>query len=279
MPKANVTEDFSHILWNQSVWAHRLVLQLSLWETEEHFAFKPLTQSSYSFQVHSGVDLIDLLLSNTDETSGCYSNQPWTIRVHDVSTVVSLYSHSGDNIITNHKITESQCDLSLMFHCIILCDCDWEWSGKESQPKELKEFQWPVCFGSCLCSCVGIWSSNCQRWCHVIMTTYPPLQTRSPEGSAADYFLDGLLTGSDTSSAPASPLWSPCTIDSSVTEDPLTDSTHSSYPPSCTAFSAFDTQAFLQSSPLENHLPADEKTSDVSIDLGKNVCKVQGEII
>lgn len=40
-----------------------------------------------------------------------------------------------------------------LFHCIVLCDCDWE-----SQPKELKDFQWPVCFGPCYC--LWIESSN-----------------------------------------------------------------------------------------------------------------------
>lgn len=109
-----------------------------------------------------------------------------------------------------------------------------------------------------------------------MMTRYLLHQTLSPEESADDDFLDALLAGSDTSSTPASPLWSPCTTDSGVTEDPLTDPTYSPYPASCTAFPAFDTQAFLQHPPLENHLPPDEKMSDVSIDLGENIFKVQG---
>ncbi|XP_026231080.1 cyclic AMP-responsive element-binding protein 3-like protein 3-A [Anabas testudineus] len=128
-------------------------------------------------KVHSGMDLIDLLLSNTDETSGCHSNQPWTIRVHD---------------------------------------------------------------------------------------------TGSPEESAAEDFLDALLTASDTSSATASPLWSPCTIDSSITENHLTDPTCSLYPPTCSA-----SQAFLQSPPLDNQLPP---KPDVSIDLGWDSDDIQEQL-
>ncbi|XP_044074206.1 cyclic AMP-responsive element-binding protein 3-like protein 3-A isoform X2 [Siniperca chuatsi] len=125
--------------------------------------------------MHGGMDLIDHLLRNTDETPSCHSNQPWTITIHD---------------------------------------------------------------------------------------------TLSPEGNAADDFLDALLGGSDSSSAPASPLWSPCTTDSGINEDPQTDPTESLHPASCTAFPAFDTNPFPQPPPLENQPAPNEKMSDVSIDLG-----------
>lgn len=108
------------------------------------------------------------------------------------------------------------------------------------------------------------------------MYTYPiphvyiPPQTLSPEGSVADDFLDALLGGSDSSSAPASPLWSPCTTDSGINEDPLTDPTENPHPSSCTAFPVFDATAFPQPPPLENQLPPNEQqTTDVSIDLSK----------
>ncbi|XP_039999004.1 cyclic AMP-responsive element-binding protein 3-like protein 3-B [Xiphias gladius] len=126
-------------------------------------------------KVHGGLDFIDLLLRNTDETTGCHSNQPWTITIQN---------------------------------------------------------------------------------------------TLSPEGSVADDFLDALLGGSDSSSAPASPLWSPCTTDSGINEDPLTDPTENPHPSSCTAFPVFDATAFPQPPPLENQLPPNEQqTTDVSIDL------------
>lgn len=83
--------------------------------------------------------------------------------------------------------------------------------------------------------------------------------TLSPVGSTADEFLDELLGGSDSSSAPTSPSWSLCTINSSNKKGPLTDPMDSPYPPCCTAFPAL--QAFSQS-------PPDGKMSDVSIDLG-----------
>lgn len=117
------------------------------------------------------MDLTDLLLRNTDETTGCHSNQPWTISIHDAL---------------------------------------------------------------------------------------------SPAGSTADDFLDALLGGSDSSSAAASPLWSPCTTDSGINEDPPTDPAESLQPPSCSTFPVFDTQPF----PLVNQPPPNEKTPHVSIDLG-----------
>ncbi|XP_039670797.1 cyclic AMP-responsive element-binding protein 3-like protein 3-A isoform X2 [Perca fluviatilis] len=121
------------------------------------------------------MDLIDRLLRNTNETTGCHGNQSWTMTIHD---------------------------------------------------------------------------------------------TLSTEGSAADDFLDSLLGGSVSSSAPASPLWSPCTTDSGINEDTLTDPKDSFHPPFCTAFPAFDTQSFPQPPAPEYKPPPNVKTSDVSIDLG-----------
>ncbi|XP_051253257.1 cyclic AMP-responsive element-binding protein 3-like protein 3-A isoform X2 [Dicentrarchus labrax] len=126
-------------------------------------------------KVHGGMDLADLLLTNTNETTSCHSNQPWTITIHD---------------------------------------------------------------------------------------------TLSPEGSTADDFLDALLGGSDSSSTTASPLWSPCTTDSGIQEDPPADPTESLHPPSCTAFPGLDTQSLPHPPPLESQLPPNQKTSYVSIDLG-----------
>lgn len=126
-------------------------------------------------KVHAGMDIIDLLLRNTDESTSCHSNQPWSITIDD---------------------------------------------------------------------------------------------TLSPERSGTDDFLDALLQGSDSSSVPASPLWSPCTTDSGINDDPLTDPTDSPHPTSCSAFPAFDMQTYSQLPSQENRPPANEKPSDVSIDLG-----------
>uniref|UniRef100_A0A3Q1FSQ5 Cyclic AMP-responsive element-binding protein 3-like protein 3-A n=1 Tax=Acanthochromis polyacanthus TaxID=80966 RepID=A0A3Q1FSQ5_9TELE len=126
-------------------------------------------------KVHAGMDIVDLLLRNTDESTSCHSNQPWSLTIDD---------------------------------------------------------------------------------------------TLSPERSGADDFLDALLQGSDCSSVPASPLWSPCTPDSGINEDPPTDPTDSPHPTSRSAFPAFDIQTFPQPPSLESRPPANEKSSDVSIDLG-----------
>ncbi|XP_047197805.1 cyclic AMP-responsive element-binding protein 3-like protein 3-A [Hippoglossus stenolepis] len=111
-------------------------------------------------KAHPGLDFIDLLLRNTDETIGYHSNQSWTITFNDA---------------------------------------------------------------------------------------------QSPERSSADDFLDSLLGGSD-SSTPASPLWSPCTTDSGINEDPLMDHTESPHP-------TFDAPAIPQAP--GNQLPASEKTASI----------------
>ncbi|KAM8849959.1 cyclic AMP-responsive element-binding protein 3-like protein 3-B isoform 2-T2 [Spinachia spinachia] len=84
----------------------------------------------------------------------------------------------------------------------------------------------------------------------------------SPGGSAVVDFLDALLGGRDSSCASASSMWSPCTTDSGINEDPPTD------PRERLFFPAFDTQSFPQPQPPENHSPPRKRTSDVSIDLG-----------
>ncbi|XP_029309995.1 cyclic AMP-responsive element-binding protein 3-like protein 3-B [Cottoperca gobio] len=91
-------------------------------------------------------------------------------------------------------------------------------------------------------------------------------ETQSPEGSAADDFLETLL--GDSSSAPASPLWSPCTIDSGINEDAPTDARESLPQTFCTDCPDFDTPFFPLPLLLENEPSPNEINSDVSIDLG-----------
>ncbi|KAL6104415.1 uncharacterized protein ACO6RY_14152 [Pungitius sinensis] len=85
----------------------------------------------------------------------------------------------------------------------------------------------------------------------------------SPGGSAVVDFLDALLGGSDSSSASASSLWSPCTTDSGINEDAPAAPGERLRPPVCSVFPAFNAQSFPQPKPPESH-----STSDVSIDLG-----------
>ncbi|XP_034559218.1 cyclic AMP-responsive element-binding protein 3-like protein 3-A [Notolabrus celidotus] len=92
--------------------------------------------------------------------------------------------------------------------------------------------------------------------------------TLSSEVSTADDFLDALLGGSECSSAAGSPLWSPCTTDSGINDDPPTDPMESLQPPSCVAFPAFDTLSFPQPLPLENQPASNDTKPHVSIDLG-----------
>ncbi|XP_056277222.1 cyclic AMP-responsive element-binding protein 3-like protein 3-B [Pseudoliparis swirei] len=93
-------------------------------------------------------------------------------------------------------------------------------------------------------------------------------ETLSHRRRAADDFLGVLLGGSDSSSAPASPLWSPGTTDSGINEDALVDPRETLHPPYCSVFTAFDTQSFPQLPLPENQLPPHERTSDVYIDIG-----------
>uniref|UniRef100_UPI003AAEEF87 cyclic AMP-responsive element-binding protein 3-like protein 3-B n=1 Tax=Centroberyx gerrardi TaxID=166262 RepID=UPI003AAEEF87 len=137
-------------------------------------------------KVHGGMEIIDLLLRNTDETTGCHSNQPWTITIHD---------------------------------------------------------------------------------------------TLSPDGADTDDFLDALLGGSDSSSAPASPLWSPSTSDSGINEDAPSDPLDSPHPPSATPFPAFYPQSHPQPPPPPHHPPGklapNQTPPDVSIDLGWETADLQ----
>ncbi|XP_029971260.1 cyclic AMP-responsive element-binding protein 3-like protein 3-A [Salarias fasciatus] len=92
-------------------------------------------------------------------------------------------------------------------------------------------------------------------------------QTPSPERHAADDFLGNLLHGSDSSSVPASPLWSPGTTDSGINEEPLIDTLGSPHSTACTAFPAIDIPAPLQPKSLENRTPGNQSMADVCIDL------------
>lgn len=98
-------------------------------------------------------------------------------------------------------------------------------------------------------------------------------QVRRSQISDADDFLDSLLHDSSSSSATASPLWSPCTTHNGSNEDPLTDPANSPNPTSYSAFPAFDVHVFSQRPPPENRPPQNERKPDVSIDLGKTIKK------
>lgn len=44
------------------------------------------------FQVYDGMDIIDLLLKNTGESTSCHSNQTWTSSTNDVSVLLIMHS-------------------------------------------------------------------------------------------------------------------------------------------------------------------------------------------
>lgn len=44
------------------------------------------------FQVYNGMDIIDLLLKNTGESTSCHSNQTWTSSTNDVSVLLIMHS-------------------------------------------------------------------------------------------------------------------------------------------------------------------------------------------
>ncbi|KAM9720289.1 cyclic AMP-responsive element-binding protein 3-like protein 3-B isoform 1-T1 [Menidia menidia] len=88
----------------------------------------------------------------------------------------------------------------------------------------------------------------------------------SSQGGDADDFLNALLQ--ESSSAPASPLWSPCTTDSGINEEALTDHTDSPHPISCSAFPEFDIHAYPKPPSVGSQTPANEKTPDIRVDLG-----------
>lgn len=125
-------------------------------------------------KVHGGMDIIDLLLKNVDESTSCYSNQRWTIPINE---------------------------------------------------------------------------------------------TVSPERLTTDDFLGTMLCGSDSPSVPASPLWSPCTTDSGIHEEPLIDTLGSPRSAACTASPDIDMLTFLQPKSLENLFAGNQNMPDVCIDL------------
>ncbi|XP_056149501.1 cyclic AMP-responsive element-binding protein 3-like protein 3-A [Lampris incognitus] len=94
----------------------------------------------------------------------------------------------------------------------------------------------------------------------------------NPEGGGADDFLDNLLGGSDSSSVPASPLWSPSASDSGLSEDPLSDHPVSPHPPPSSPFPAFHCRSHPQTYPTAGHAAGEPALSDmapdISIDLG-----------
>ncbi|XP_074544732.1 cyclic AMP-responsive element-binding protein 3-like protein 3-B [Halichoeres trimaculatus] len=92
--------------------------------------------------------------------------------------------------------------------------------------------------------------------------------TLSSEVSTADDFLEALLAASESSSAATSPLWSPCTTDSSINDEPPTDPTEGLQPPHCVTFPATDPVSFPQPPPRENQPLSDDRKPHVSIDLG-----------
>lgn len=205
----------------------------------------------------------------------------------------SEHSHAGDNIVSTTN------SLNLIENVTLTAECD-VCSQLGSNVIELNLRRYGSSFTFELCSPVWLqpwptpanefkeWGGLCAVFVYRnmiiwlergMMYTYPPPpQTLSPEGSTADDFLDALLGGSDSSSATASPLWSPCTADSGINEDHLTDLTESLNTPSCTAFPDFDTQSFPPPLPLENRPPTNEGSPYVSIDLGKTWFTIKREI-
>lgn len=151
-------------------------------------------------------------------------------------------------------------------------------ANSRNQRKQRERTNWKpgvftlLCLLVCVITIIYDLDSFCQSSHNVIMYAYS-LQTLSTKQSDPDDFLEFLLHGSDSSSVPASPLWSPCTSDSGITEDPLTDPTNSPHTASCTASTPCDIQAFTQSSCLVNQTVANEKKPDVVIDLGKTTFK------
>ncbi|XP_055007738.1 cyclic AMP-responsive element-binding protein 3-like protein 3-A isoform X2 [Boleophthalmus pectinirostris] len=92
-------------------------------------------------------------------------------------------------------------------------------------------------------------------------------ESPSPGESSADDFLESLLGGSDCSSAPASPLWSPCTSYSANTEDQAgcPAESQASLRPVSECAALWPSQMELYPSPSKVKV---ERTSDVAVDLG-----------
>ncbi|KAM9789511.1 cyclic AMP-responsive element-binding protein 3-like protein 3-A [Neosynchiropus ocellatus] len=99
----------------------------------------------------------------------------------------------------------------------------------------------------------------------------------SPEEGVADGFLESLLGESESSSAATSPLWSPCTTDSDIYEDPSKESPRTRF---CTPLHGLDAEFFPNLLPPQHpqsHL-AKEEASDVSIDLGWQPSDLQEQL-
>nr|XP_057925220.1 cyclic AMP-responsive element-binding protein 3-like protein 3-A [Doryrhamphus excisus] len=105
-------------------------------------------------------------------------------------------------------------------------------------------------------------TTSCQGNPQWTITMY---DTVNPGEKDAEDFLHSLLAGSESSSAPTSPLWSPCTPDSDMCEDHLADS-----PQILSSASDTHTQSLphLPSLPLPRCKHETGAASDVSIDLG-----------
>ncbi|XP_019712203.1 LOW QUALITY PROTEIN: cyclic AMP-responsive element-binding protein 3-like protein 3-A [Hippocampus comes] len=100
--------------------------------------------------------------------------------------------------------------------------------------------------------------------------------TLSPEGKSTEDFLDLLLAGSESSSGPTSPPWSPCTLDSDMCEEPLADSLRL---PSCTSSPGLDMPLpHLTCVQLPPYNRENEITSHVSIDLGWESDSIQEKL-
>ncbi|XP_075877259.1 cyclic AMP-responsive element-binding protein 3-like protein 3-A [Nelusetta ayraudi] len=110
-------------------------------------------------------------------------------------------------------------------------------------------------------------SANENSYCNRNQLWTTSHDTLSLEGSPSDDFLDVLLGESDSSTA-ASPLWSPCTTDSGINDEPVAEPSASLPLPSCKAFQDFGPKTFHPPSTLEYQPPPNETTPYVSIDLG-----------
>lgn len=103
---------------------------------------------------------------------------------------------------------------------------------------------------------------------------------QSLNATDAGDLLDALIAQSEPPSTVASPLWSPCTTDSGINDDPLIDPTDAFPSSFCAALPTLDTPFFPP--PLESQPPPAEKNPYVSRDLGKLFCfflRKKGKII
>lgn len=130
------------------------------------------------------------------------------------------------------------------------------WIVHTGLPYKCKDARWQLTGSMSLALCISSYTLVCS------------LQTLNLEESPSDDFLDALLGESDSSTT-ASPLWSPCTTDSGINEEPVAEPSESVPLPSCTAFQGFGPKTFCPPSPPEYQPPPNETAPYVSIDLGK----------